>query len=275
MSADTSILHPTVFAALAASNIRYEAVPCRPELADTAEFCANYGVPPEDACNTILVAMKTTPRKYVACLVRSDMKLDVNHRVATEVGFKRLSFASSEEAAELSGQMIGGVSVAGLPADIPILVDARHGPDIRDHRRRKPFEQGAARILRSDEAAQREGGGHRRSAVTLLLPVLQFATLHQLIHLGSDLRGDRLQRRDRFGEAPPHRGGRGVVGGRRVGAGDGALIETRTAQWRFAMEDSGRVSAVCAVHDSMTCTLEITNGLQSRVNFSISRRDNV
>ena len=125
MSDGTSILHPTVSAALAASNIRFEAVACRPELADTAEFCANYGVPPEDACNTILVAMKTTPRTYVACLVRSDMKLDVNHRVAAEVGFKRLSFASSEEAAELSGQMIGGVSVAGLPADIPILVDRR------------------------------------------------------------------------------------------------------------------------------------------------------
>ena len=98
MSDGTSILHPTVSAALAASNIRFEAVPCRPELADTAEFCAHYGVPPEDACNTILVAMKTTPRTYVACLVRSDMKLDVNHRVTTEVGFKRLSFASSEEA---------------------------------------------------------------------------------------------------------------------------------------------------------------------------------
>ncbi len=98
---------------------------CAPEWADTAEFCANYGIPPEEACNTILVVMKTTPRKHVACLVRADMKLDVNHRVAAEVGFKRLSFASPEEAAELSGQAIGGVTLVGLPSDIPVLID-RH-----------------------------------------------------------------------------------------------------------------------------------------------------
>jgi prolyl-tRNA editing enzyme YbaK/EbsC (Cys-tRNA(Pro) deacylase) len=48
----------------------------------------------------------------------------VNHRVASEVNFKRLSFASSEETAELSGQEIGGVSIVGLPADIPLLIDA-------------------------------------------------------------------------------------------------------------------------------------------------------
>ncbi len=125
MTADPSILHPSVREALDAASIRYEAIECRAEWADTVEFCANYGIPAEEACNTIVVALKTAPRKYVACLVRADMKLDVNHRVAAEVGFKRLSFASSEEAAELSGQAIGGVTLVALPADVPVLIDTK------------------------------------------------------------------------------------------------------------------------------------------------------
>ncbi|HEV8658384.1 MAG TPA: YbaK/EbsC family protein [Thermoanaerobaculia bacterium] len=119
------MLHPSVRAALDAASIQCEVVPCEPEWADTVEFCANYGIPPEEACNTIVIALKTTPRRYVACLVRSDTKLDVNHRVAAEVAFKRLSFASPEEAAQISGQAMGGVTIVGLPADIPILIDKR------------------------------------------------------------------------------------------------------------------------------------------------------
>ncbi|HEX9162622.1 MAG TPA: YbaK/EbsC family protein [Thermoanaerobaculia bacterium] len=122
---DSSILHPNVRSALDSAGVRYEPLPCRPEWADTAEFCANYGIAAEEACNTIVVVMKTEPRKYVACLVRADTKLDVNHRLAREVGFKRLSFASFEEAAKLSGQEIGGVTVVGLPDEIPVIVDAR------------------------------------------------------------------------------------------------------------------------------------------------------
>ena len=124
MPYDSSILHPTVRTALDAAGIVYEPVPCREEWADTAEFCAHYGVAVSDACNTIVVAMKTTPKQYVACLVRADTKIDVNHRLADAVAFKRMSFASTEEAAQLSGQAIGGVTLAGLPDDIPVLIDS-------------------------------------------------------------------------------------------------------------------------------------------------------
>jgi prolyl-tRNA editing enzyme YbaK/EbsC (Cys-tRNA(Pro) deacylase) len=123
MSNDPSILDPTVRTALDAAGVVYETVACREDLADTAAFCANYGVPISDACNTIVVAMKTTPKKYVACLVRADMKIDVNHKLADAVGFKRISFASSEEAAQLSGQAIGGVTLVGLPDDVPVIID--------------------------------------------------------------------------------------------------------------------------------------------------------
>lgn len=122
---DSSILHPLVRESLDASGIAYEVLPCEPELADTAEFCRNYGISVEDACNAILVALKTEPRRYVGCLVRADTKLDVNRKVSALAGVKRLSFASSEETAELTGMLIGGVSIAGLPPEIPIYLDTR------------------------------------------------------------------------------------------------------------------------------------------------------
>jgi prolyl-tRNA editing enzyme YbaK/EbsC (Cys-tRNA(Pro) deacylase) len=122
---DSSILHPRVRETLDTSGIAYEVLACEPELADTAEFCSHYGISVEEACNAILVALKTEPRRYVACLVRADTKLDVNRKVSALVGVKRLSFASAEETAELTGMLIGGVTVAGLPADMPIYIDAR------------------------------------------------------------------------------------------------------------------------------------------------------
>lgn len=122
---ETSILHPRVAEALEAAGAAYEVLACEPHLADTAEFCAHYGIAPEEACNAILVALKTTPRRYVACLVRADTRLDVNKKLAAVTGVKRMSFASSEETAELTGMLIGGVSIAGLPDDVPLYIDER------------------------------------------------------------------------------------------------------------------------------------------------------
>ena len=121
---DRSILHDLVREALEANGIQeHEVLACEPHLADTAEFCAHYGISVEEACNAILVVLKTTPRSYVACLVRADTKLDVNRKVSELTGVKRLSFASSEETAELTGMLIGGVTILGLPPDIPIHID--------------------------------------------------------------------------------------------------------------------------------------------------------
>ena len=120
---DPQILHERVREALTLHGVQYEVLACEPHLADTAEFCAHYGISPDEACNAILVALKTTPRTYVACLVRADTKLDVNKRVAAITGIKRLSFASAEETAELTGMMIGGVTIVGLPPEVPVYVD--------------------------------------------------------------------------------------------------------------------------------------------------------
>jgi prolyl-tRNA editing enzyme YbaK/EbsC (Cys-tRNA(Pro) deacylase) len=125
MSEHLKILHPLVRERLEASAIAAEAISCEAAFADTAEFCERYGFAPEDVCNTIIAVVKKSPKEYVACLVRSDSRLDVNHKVAAAVAFKRLSFASGDETARLSGMEIGGVTLVGLPATMPVLVDER------------------------------------------------------------------------------------------------------------------------------------------------------
>jgi len=122
---DDSILDDRVRTTLSSHGIVYEVLACEPELADTAQFCAHYGISPTEACNAIVVVLKTTPKQYVACLVRADTKLDVNKKVSELVGVKRLSFASADETAELTGMLIGGVTIAGLPESMPIYVDTK------------------------------------------------------------------------------------------------------------------------------------------------------
>ena len=114
-----------VRAALQDLQIPFEAMPCDPDFADTAAFCERYGVPAGESANTILVASRQEPRRWAACLVLSNCRLDVNHAVSRLLGVKRLSFASAEETREKTGMMIGGVSLFGLPSDIPVFVDAR------------------------------------------------------------------------------------------------------------------------------------------------------
>lgn len=123
--AKNGVMDPKVSEALENLQVAHEVLACEPHLADTAEFCAHYGIAAEEACNLILVALKTTPRQHIACLVRSDSRLDVNHRVSELVGVKRMSFAPAEETAALTGMMIGGVTIFGLPPEMPIYVDAR------------------------------------------------------------------------------------------------------------------------------------------------------
>src|SRR5581483_3403178 len=96
-----------------------------PALADTAAFCAAYGVPPEDSANTIIVASRSEPPIFAACLVLATTRLDVNHAVRERLGKRKASFASAEATRALTGMEIGGVTVFGLPADLPIWVDRR------------------------------------------------------------------------------------------------------------------------------------------------------
>lgn len=103
----------------------YEIIPCDPELADTAAFCAHYGYPLQDAANTIVVAGKSDPPRYAACVVLANTRLDVNRAVRGRLGTRKASFASAEDTRALTGMEIGGVTVFGLPPELPIWVDSR------------------------------------------------------------------------------------------------------------------------------------------------------
>ncbi|MEA3056100.1 MAG: hypothetical protein QOD30_1532 [Actinomycetota bacterium] len=122
MSAD---IEAAVRAALDATGLPYEDMACDPDFADTAAFCARYGVAPEDSANTIVVVGKADPRVYAACVVLATSRLDVNGMVKRRIGVRKVSFASADETRDLTGMMIGGVTALALPADLPLWVDAR------------------------------------------------------------------------------------------------------------------------------------------------------
>lgn len=105
--------------------VPYELIPCDPAFADTGPFCERYGYPPDHAGNTIVVASKKEPKRYAACVVTATTRLDVNRTVRDLLGVSKLSFASAEEIAQLTGMALGGVTVFGLPDGIPLFVDAR------------------------------------------------------------------------------------------------------------------------------------------------------
>jgi prolyl-tRNA editing enzyme YbaK/EbsC (Cys-tRNA(Pro) deacylase) len=105
--------------------VESEIIPCDPELADTAAFCATYGYALEDSANTIVVIGRAEPPRYAACVVLATTRLDVNRTVRQRLGVRRASFAPAETTQAVTGMMIGGVTVFGLPAELPIWVDAR------------------------------------------------------------------------------------------------------------------------------------------------------
>ena len=110
--------------ALARLGIQHQVIEIDPDYADTEAFGARYGYPLENSGNTIIVASRRGPKVYCACLVQADRRLDVNHRVSELTGVRTLSFASAEETRELTGMMIGGVTVFGLPDELPLYLDA-------------------------------------------------------------------------------------------------------------------------------------------------------
>jgi prolyl-tRNA editing enzyme YbaK/EbsC (Cys-tRNA(Pro) deacylase) len=118
-------VHQAVLDVLAGLGVDYELIACDPARADTAAFCQAYGYSLSDSANTIVVVGKATSPAYVACVVLADTRLDVNRVVKQRLGVRRASFASAEETAAMTGMMIGGVTVFGLPADLPIWVDER------------------------------------------------------------------------------------------------------------------------------------------------------
>jgi prolyl-tRNA editing enzyme YbaK/EbsC (Cys-tRNA(Pro) deacylase) len=118
----TDDIERRVVQVLDALGVPYELIPIDPAFADTAAFCERYGVPLEHAANTLIVASKKEPKQFCAGVVQATTRLDVNHAVKRLMGVSKVSFASAEETAALTGMLIGGVTVFALPAGLPIYV---------------------------------------------------------------------------------------------------------------------------------------------------------
>lgn len=124
----TDLLAPPTADALAAWSERNQvgAAAIDPELADTAAFCAAYDVPLAASANCVVLAGKREGQvRMAACVVLATTRADVNGVARRWLDVRKISFASMDEAVELTGMEYGGITPIGLPADWPILVDAR------------------------------------------------------------------------------------------------------------------------------------------------------
>ncbi|HEU4370673.1 MAG TPA: YbaK/EbsC family protein [Methylomirabilota bacterium] len=123
MSDDGAEVERRVVEVLDRLGVPYELQPIDPAFADTAAYCERYGVPLDRAANTLIVAAKTEPRRYAACVVLATTRLDVNRAVRRLLEASRVSFASAEETRVLTGMLLGGVTVFALPGELPVYVD--------------------------------------------------------------------------------------------------------------------------------------------------------
>jgi prolyl-tRNA editing enzyme YbaK/EbsC (Cys-tRNA(Pro) deacylase) len=120
----TGQIERRVLAALHALDATYTVVRIDPAYAVTADFCAEYGYSMDTSANCIVVAAKTGERRHVACVVQATKRLDVNGVVRRRMGVRKASFAAAEESVAVSGMLPNGVTPFGLPADLPLWVDA-------------------------------------------------------------------------------------------------------------------------------------------------------
>ena len=115
----------SVLESLIATGVEHEIIECDPDLADTVSFCEHYGYQIEESANAILVAGKNEPKKYVVCLALASTRIDVNKTVKKKLEVRKVSFASPEEAIEITTQTLGGITPFGLPEDLPLWLDSR------------------------------------------------------------------------------------------------------------------------------------------------------
>jgi prolyl-tRNA editing enzyme YbaK/EbsC (Cys-tRNA(Pro) deacylase) len=95
-----------------------------PALADTAAFCARYGVLAAESANCVVVAgRRGEVTTLAACVVLATTRADVNGLLRRALGAKKISFAAMDVAVSESGMEYGGITPIGLPADWPIFID--------------------------------------------------------------------------------------------------------------------------------------------------------
>ena len=116
-------LHKTVEEIYNTNLDKLEVFECEDEFSDTQSFCDHYGYKIEDSCNAILIKSKKPEEFYTLFCVLGSTRLDVNHKAKSLMGARKVSFASKEEAEEITSQIYGGISPLGLVQEIKIFID--------------------------------------------------------------------------------------------------------------------------------------------------------
>ena len=116
-------LHKTVEEIYNNNLDKLEIFECEDQFSDTQSFCDHYGYKIEDSCNAILIKSKKPEEFYTLFCVLGSTRLDVNHKAKSLMGARKVSFASKEEAEEITSQIYGGISPLGLVPEIKIFID--------------------------------------------------------------------------------------------------------------------------------------------------------
>ena len=116
-------LHKTVEEIYNTNLDKLEVFECEDEFSDTQSFCDHYGYKIEDSWNAILIKSKKPEEFYTLFCVLGSTRLDVNHKAKSLMGARKVSFASKEEAEEITNQIYGGISPVGLVPEIKIFID--------------------------------------------------------------------------------------------------------------------------------------------------------
>ena len=97
-----------------------------PGLADTADLVAATGMDMQDMANCLVVAgARAGEERVCAVLVLGHTRADVNRTVRKALDVRKCSFMGMDDAVARTGMEYGGITLLGLPADWPVLVDAR------------------------------------------------------------------------------------------------------------------------------------------------------
>ena len=95
-------------------------------LADTAQFCAAYGIALEESANCVVIAgRRGGETTYAACMVTATTRADVNGLVRQHLGARKASFGAVDVVTSLTGMEYGGITPVGLPDGWRVLVDDR------------------------------------------------------------------------------------------------------------------------------------------------------
>ena len=95
-----------------------------PDDADTATLTSKFGLPLAASGNAVLITgFRQGEARHCCCMTPADRRVDVNHAVKRALDVRKCSFASMDEAVEVSGMQYGGITPIGLPTDWPVWLD--------------------------------------------------------------------------------------------------------------------------------------------------------